>query len=166
MDTFRFQCKGCDQWHDGMPTFGAFAPDYYFSIPENERDNRCELTSDTCIVDDKFFFIRGCVEIPVIGTQEKFIWGLWVSISKDNFLILMDHYEDDDRAKFGPMFGWLSVNLETYPECETLKTHVHIREPGMRPFIELEPSDHPLSAEQQHGISIDRVAEIYAVYGH
>ncbi len=149
-----------------MPSFGTLAPDYYFSIPENDRQNRCDLTSDTCIVDDQFFFIRGCLEVPVMGTREKFSWGVWVSISKDNFLNLMDHYDDLDRTKIGPMFGWLSVTLEVYPECETLKTLVHIRPPDLRPLIELQPTDHPLAIEQRDGISVDRLAEIYAVYGH
>ena len=166
MATFRFKCAACDEWHEGMPSFGASAPDYFFSIPENERERRCELTSDTCIVDDQFFFIRGCLEVPVLGAHEKFSWGMWVSISKDNFLLLMKHYDDKERAKIGPIFGWLSVNMEVYPECETLKSLVHIREPELRPLIELQPSDHPLAVEQQDGISLDRLAEFYAVYGH
>jgi hypothetical protein len=36
----------------------------------------------------------------------------------------------------------------------------------LRPFVELEPTDHPLALEQRHGISVDRVAEIYAIMAH
>jgi hypothetical protein len=35
-----------------------------------------------------------------------------------------------------------------------------------RPFIELEPTDHPLALEQKNGITVDRVAEIYAYCVH
>jgi hypothetical protein len=35
---------------------------------------------------------------------------------------------------------------------------------SVRPYIELEPTDHPLAVEQRNGISVDRVAEIYAYY--
>jgi hypothetical protein len=34
------------------------------------------------------------------------------------------------------------------------------------PLIELEPTDHPLALEQRSGISVDRVAEIYAIMMH
>jgi hypothetical protein len=47
-----------------------------------------------------------------------------------------------------------------------LKTRVHLRDYGPRPWIELEPTDHPLALEQRNGISIDRVAEIYSVMVH
>ena len=36
----------------------------------------------------------------------------------------------------------------------------------LRPLIELEPTEHPLAIEQRAGITVDRVAEIYAHYAH
>ena len=74
---FRFKCTCCNGWHEGMPTFGADAPLYLYGIPEEERQRRCVLHSDTCVIDDKLFFVRGCIEIPVSGTSEPFIWGVW-----------------------------------------------------------------------------------------
>ena len=47
-----------------------------------------------------------------------------------------------------------------------MKTRVHLRDDGARPYIELEPTDHPLAVEQRNGITADRVAEIYAYYEH
>jgi len=35
-----------------------------------------------------------------------------------------------------------------------------------RPFIELEPTDHPLAVEQRSGITFDRLLELYAINGH
>src|SRR5829696_4206764 len=61
---FRFKCLSCNEWHEGMPTFGADAPLYLYGIPEEERQQRCVLQSDTCVIDDKLFFVRGCIEIP------------------------------------------------------------------------------------------------------
>src|SRR4051794_6678499 len=55
---FRFKCTSCDQWHEGMPGFGAEAPLYYYSIPAEARGSRCVLESDTCIVDGEHFFPR------------------------------------------------------------------------------------------------------------
>ncbi|WP_296612834.1 DUF2199 domain-containing protein [Sphingomonas sp.] len=163
---FRFKCSQCDEWHEGMPSFATDAPPYYYDVPETERAERCELTSDTCIVDDEFFFVRGCVDIPVHGESEPFSWGLWVSLSRKSFEEFTSLFGVPARDDYGPYFGWLSAYLAVYPDIENLKTQVHMRNDGVRPFIELEPTDHPLAIEQHEGISVERVAEIYAAYMH
>ncbi|MCI4339810.1 MAG: DUF2199 domain-containing protein, partial [Thermoplasmata archaeon] len=40
------------------------------------------------------------------------------------------------------------TSLPLYPDTLLLKTHVHTRPIGQRPFVELEPTDHPLSVER------------------
>jgi hypothetical protein len=35
-----------------------------------------------------------------------------------------------------------------------LKTHVHLRNKGLRPLIELERTDHPMALDQRNGISM------------
>jgi len=47
-----------------------------------------------------------------------------------------------------------------------LKCKVHLRDDGIRPLIELEPTKHPLALEQQEGISMERVAEIHSIMVH
>lgn len=161
---FRFKCASCDEWHEGMPSFGAAAPLYYYSVPIGERERRCDLTSDTCVVDDEFFFIRGCLEIPVAHADEPFTWGVWVPLKRDNYLEYLDKLNSPDRALLGPYFGWLSADFLVYPEAENLKTRMHPREPNLRPLIELEPTDHPLAVEQRSGINEERLGEIYSAY--
>lgn len=163
---FRFQCACCGEWQEGVPGFAAAAPLYFYSIPEAERTTRCKLTSDTCVIDDDAFFIRGCIEIPVEGTGEPFVWGAWVSLSRQNFDEYISHGDDPDRELLGPYFGWLSASFLVYPEAENLKTRVHPREAGVRPFIELEPTDHPLAVEQRKGMAAERVGQIFAAYIH
>lgn len=162
---FRFQCSRCSEWHEGMPSFGAAAPLFYYGIPETERPARCKLTSDTCVVDDAHFFVRGSIEIPVHGTDEPFAWGVWVSLSRDHFQHFVELLDSPLRAQHGPWFGWLSAAIKTYPDTENLKTRVHLRD-GIRPYIELEPTDHPLAVEQREGISVARLSDIYAACMH
>jgi hypothetical protein len=147
-----------------MPTFGADAPLYFYAIPADERQTRCMLTSDTCVVDGENFFVRGCLDIPVHGERELFSYGVWVSLSKANFDQFITCFRQSKRSHVGPFFGWLSAELPLYPSTENLKTRVHLRDDGVRPFIELEPTNHPLALEQKNGISIERVTEIYAYY--
>jgi hypothetical protein len=62
-----FVCRICGEFHAGLPMdFGADAPAPYYAIPKDERDSRCDLTSDLCVIDEEHFFIRGCLEIPVV----------------------------------------------------------------------------------------------------
>ena len=87
-----------------MPSFSTDAPYYYDSIPVSERADRCELTSDICIVDDEFFFVRGLIAIPVEGADEPFTWGVWVSLSRASFDEYMASFESPDRANLGALF--------------------------------------------------------------
>ena len=122
----RFKCTSCGEWHEGMPACGAAAPLCYYAIPVNERAERCILTSDTCTVDQEFFFVRGCPEIPVHGESEPLTWGVWVSLSRDNFSQFTDCFDTPEQSHIGPSFGWLSAELPLYPSTENLKTRVHL----------------------------------------
>ncbi|WOB06853.1 DUF2199 domain-containing protein [Piscinibacter gummiphilus] len=164
--TFRFKCATCDEVHEGMPTFGAKAPLSYFEIPEEEREARCDLGSDDCVIDEKFFFVRGCIDIPVQGQADPFSWGVWVSLSRESHLKWIEYFGKEKRSHIGPFFGWLNAWLSPYPDTVNLKTRVHLRDDGIRPYIELEPTDHPLAVEQREGISVERVAEIYSLMVH
>jgi len=162
----QYICSTCGESHEGIPGLSAEAPLYYYSIPESERETRCYLGTDICVVDDEFFFVRGCLEVPILGEPDPFIWGVWVSLSRKNFDLFSDLYNQRSRSHAGPFFGWLSASLKGYPETENLKTRVHLRDDGERPFIELEPTEHPLAIEQRSGISVTRAGEILSTYLH
>ena len=156
-----FICSVCGKKHSDLPlSYGADAPYYYDVIAVAEREQRAELTSDQCVIDGEHFFVRGCVEIPIIDSGGVFVWGVWVSLSENNFCRAQDLWLSPKRVNEPPYFGWLSTMLPCYPETLSLKTHVHTRAVGERPFIEIEPSEHPLSLEQRNGITMFRVREI------
>jgi hypothetical protein len=158
--SFQFQCATCGQIHHGVPAYHADRPAQYWDVPESKRESDVSLTSDSCVIAGRFFFIRGCIDIPVLETNETFTWGVWVSLKEENFFIWQDHYEIAQRSHVGPFFGWLCTRLPAYPETQHLKTMAHLRNDGIRPRIVLEPTDHPLAVEQSEGISITRLAEI------
>lgn len=164
--TFEFLCSGCDEIHRGMPAFDASAPLSYYAIPQEEREARCELDSDACIIDGKHYFVFGCLEIPVHGQTDPFSWGVWVSLSEQSFQQWDAHYDCEQRSHIGPFFGWLNAALEPYPDTVNLKTRVHLRDGFIRPFIELEPTAHALAIEQREGISVERVAELFSMVVH
>jgi hypothetical protein len=160
-------CNCCGEKHEELPLhYGAEAPALYYRIPANEVAVRCEINRDLCVIDEKYFFIVGNLEIPIIGSDEFFSWDVWVSLSASNFIRACELWENSEREKEPPYFGWLSTSLPGYPETLSLKTNVHTRDPGVRPFIELEPTDHQLAIEQRTGISWERVQEIAEIVLH
>ncbi|WGS43842.1 DUF2199 domain-containing protein [Burkholderia sp. JSH-S8] len=164
--TFSFRCVTCGKTHHGIPSFFAKAPFNYYQIPEEERAHRCSLGSDDCVIDESLFFVRGSIEIPVHGFAESFSWGVWLSLSEASFQEWVRTFDVAKRSHVGPFFGWLNTQLSVYPETINLKTMVHLRDDGIRPYVELEPTDHPLALEQRGGISRERVAQIYREVMH
>jgi len=163
---YRFKCATCDEWHEGIPSWGWNNPFHHHSVPEAQRDERCFLTTDLCVVDDSAFYVCGCLELPVVGSEEILSLRVWVSLSEENFFSFQELLGVSERSHNGPYFGWLSVPIPTYPETMNLKTMVHIRNSGIRPYIELEPTDHPISLEQQHGVGPERIQALYDYFQH
>jgi len=160
MDGFGFECRTCGEYHVGMPSFGWDYPVQYLAVPAEERGDRVQLGPDHCVIDDQWFFVRGCLEIPVRGHDEPFSWGVWLSLSRGSFLEYAALHDDPRRAAGARFFGWLCSAVPGYPDTQTLKTMVHVRRWPLRPSVELEPTDHPLAVEQRQGITVERVREI------
>jgi hypothetical protein len=163
---FEFQCHSCGRMHTGVPTFGWDYPIDVLGVPLEERDERVDLGSDDCVIDGKWFYIRGCIEIPVIGLDEPFIWGTWVSISEKSYERFVELYEVEGREEEPPFLGWLNHTPPGYPFQEHYKTMVHLRPVPTRPLIELEPTEHPLAVEQRNGITFERLKEIVEINLH
>jgi hypothetical protein len=162
-----YQCKTCGKWRDELPmSFGADAPYWYEVIAPEERSRRAELGSDQCIIDNQHYFVRGCLQIPILDGVGPFIWGVWVSLSEKSFERMRQLWETPGREGEPPYFGWFSTSLPSYPETLNLKTTLHTRPVGQRPLIELEPTDHPLAVEQREGITMARVREIAEIVLH
>ena len=162
-----YKCRSCGEFHKGLPlAYGSDAPLYWEAIPEDEREERAILDSDLCMIDKQYFFVVGRLEIPIINEPEKFSWNVWVSLSEESFKRLMSIWISEGREKEAPFFGWLNTALPGYPDTVNLKAQVHTRPVGMRPYVELESTDHPLAVEQRTGITLERVQQIAEVVLH
>ena len=157
-----YRCSKCGEVHEGLPDLGFDYPDPYLEIPEDERPARATYSPDRCTVRDDdglHYFLRGVIFIPVIGQTEPFGIGAWVSQSEENF----ERYAKG--VPMSPTFGWLVNRIAHYqPTTFLLKTRAHFAEGGLRPTIELEPTDHPLAVDQRSGISLERAWELVHRY--
>ena len=151
-----FVCSGCGEHHPEMPlAFRSPAPVNWLS-EDLEGDPDSELGSDQCVIRGEEFYVLGLIQVPVREDDRVFEWGVWVSLSRENFARSTEVWTREGRESEPPVFGWLSTDLPTYvPTTVNLKTMVHTREVGRRPLVELEPTDHPLAIEQRNGITTD-----------
>lgn len=154
-----FRCPCCGKTYDGIPAYHADRPAPYWDVPENKRQSDVFLTSDSCVIADRFYFVHGLIHVPIREMDQFQSWGVWVSLSEPNFSLWQDHYEVAKRSHIGPFFGWLCSLISVYPETMHLKTMMHLQNDGIRPSIVLEVTDHPLSVDQHQGITIERAME-------
>ncbi len=169
----RWKCGSCDNWHSGVCLdFGWSQPHYWSkSLDKGSRWadpapgsppalNPTFLDADYCSIEGTYFFVRGVINLPIIGAAESLRLGVWGSLSRENFVKLISMEGDPKQAELPPMFSWLSSRISEYPDTLSLKMYAHIQEKGTRPHFRLERCDHPLAVEYHHGISPERVKEI------
>lgn len=144
-------CGCCNKQFDHLPLDVAFtAPDHWLGLTEAE--------------DGRQIFVRGCLEVPIIGQDEVFIWGAWTSVSAKSFARIRELWDSPVPEDEPPLFGWFCNNIANYPECLHLQTHLRLRNDGLRPAITLRASEHPLYLEQRDGITLRRAEEIAAPF--
>lgn len=171
----RWKCGTCDEWHTGPCLDFSYDSPWYWLEEHEEANRRAALLpswnrdrgktfkdGNYCAIDDEHFFVRGLIQLPIVGTAEHLRWGVWGSLSRENFETLL---KIDDNAKhedLPAMFSWLSTQIPEYPDTINLKMYARTQKPGERVIFELEPTDHPLSQEFHKGIMPERVKEIMA----
>jgi hypothetical protein len=164
-----YVCTSCQERHPGPPLSYFFpAPAHYYAVPESECEARCDLQSDTCVVDGEHFYILGNVELALLDGEGHFAWTVWSSLSTENFKRTVSLWTASGRESEPPYFGWFATSLPhaLYPETANLKVHVHTGPVGSRPTLELEPTEHPLAVEQRTGITMARVREFDTIIRH
>jgi hypothetical protein len=162
----KFRCAVCGKQHTGVPARGFAFPIQYMDVPAAQRKRRVRLEGDTCVIDDRHFFVRGCLEIPVRGSRTPFVWGAWVRVSKTSFGRFQRAAGAADRSRGGALAGRLCSPPRPYPDSLNLKAKVYLRDAGVRALIALEPSDHPLAIEQRQGMTVRRLSEICSLMIH
>lgn len=158
----RWRCSVCGDEHDGLPLDWAYEKPAYWEGPRSDEDF---LTADLCswTADDatRHWFIRGVLHVPVPELDDTLRYGVWSSLSRESFERVRELWDDPARTDEPAYFGWLSNSLPGYPETLSLKLHVITDSLDLRPRFVLHDDDHPLIREQQEGITIDRILDLF-----
>lgn len=148
--------------HSDLSDIVAISPYHWSDSHKNCTGNY--LDEDLCIINDQDYFIKGIVQLPILGTNKSFGWGIWISQKKENFEIYRENFESSD---IGPFFGWLSTEISYYKETTiNLKTRACFRGNGLRPIIEIAPCEHEIYRNQNTGIAWETALEINHFYSN
>ncbi len=178
------RCSSCGQRHRGLMDLAIDHPGLWPAerLAEREPNSAVQgrtdirgdvLTPDFCVIDGSDYFVRCVLRLPILGVGpgvgppgQSFSYGVWSSLSAANFQLYVDSFDSPRQGELGPWFGWFSNSLKGYPETTSLKCQVHPQNDGQRPFLALEPTEHPLAVEQREGVTLDRLFDIFALNGH
>jgi hypothetical protein len=147
-----YTCSVCGQTHDGLGAWAFKRPDHWLTLSEADRA-RGQANDDLCKTPDGHFFVRCILLLPLVdGPEDTFEFGVWSTLSEQNFGRYVDTFDDKDQSKLGPMFGYLANEIRQFPGSAYLHANIHPQDGGDRPIMELEPTDHSLARAQAKGI--------------
>ena len=130
-------------------------PDEIWSLSGPEREERAQIDSDLCRLDERYF-IRGVAYIPVLETDQFYGWGIWAEIPKEQFFEYVKSYKEDNSSK--PRFSGIAANeIPSYPNTIGLELTVQLGNESQRPTFYFSGNSHLLAKEQVQGISLEKV---------
>jgi len=165
---FSFKCSGCGDIHHGSPSFGYRRSENYLSLSDENREKFAKANDDLCRilptddgeVTEAEYYIRCTLDVPIHGAKDPFLWGVWMTQSKESFDRYVDTFREDQKDDGS--FGWLHIPIPYYkrqrPDTSSLAADVDWGED--RPKVFLNECDHPLYIDQRDGITWDRAVEI------
>jgi hypothetical protein len=167
-----WSCSVCGERHQGLIDLACGKPAQWPSSEDKAPNSALDLSGnflseDFCVLEGQHFFVRAVLELPIRGGRRKlFGFGVWTTLSRENFVRYVATFDSGMQDELGPWFGWFSSRLEGYPDTLNLKCQVHPVSGRQRPRVSLESTPHPLAVDQQSGITLDRLLDIYAINGH
>ncbi|MGL4242902.1 MAG: DUF2199 domain-containing protein [Beijerinckiaceae bacterium] len=141
-------------WTGGEPVRG-----------DDEFDPNNFLADDFCIIDDKHFFLRGVIELPILGGGGRTLaYAIWAEVSRATFGAYFKSLEDPSAAA-PVMIGTFANQINGFAATLGQPCTVRARPGAFRPLVTLNDGNHPLAQAQLRGVTLDRLLELYAAAG-
>lgn len=152
------RCSQCNEEHDEVEPGFRF-PDAYFAVPEAERKERIQASSDLVRIDGLAHFIRAVAPLPVHGRDAPYSWGFWVKVSRQDFEAYERDYSVDAPADHAGFVGTLANQTRWLKPTLGRRVHVHPGKSSQRPRLVLLEDDHELTQLQTNGVTQTQVDE-------
>jgi hypothetical protein len=162
-----FVCSVCGEFHaERLLDIRMSFPDAIHALSEDERRARTWLSDDFAVLDERRFFVRGLLEIPIVDLDDCFGYGVWAELEREEFERLLEHWYDEGQAAAEPVAARLANDLAPFNETTGLLIELQPVSADRLPVVQLDEVDHPLCRAQQEGISSARCEELAATAFH
>jgi hypothetical protein len=157
----KIRCTKCDELHDLSDMHvGYDRPDAWYAVRPDDREARWEIDADFAVLDEKWFFIRGLVFIPVHGEARPYAWGVWAAVDEADYRRYEAVFRDPDGHLQPAFTGRIANQIPGYPQTLGLAVTIRLGEGSERPSFTVDDAGHPLAAEQRGGVFVERVLEM------
>lgn len=152
----KYLCASCDQLHEGLPELSVAEPSFIEELPAEKRQFVTEMGPSVRAYregDAVHGFVRGRLELPVVGSDEPLRYAVWAGLSRESMIDLAEGNE-------GPWVGLFQSVLPGWPNTLNLKVDVRVPRELGRAMFTLEPTDHALSVAQREGMSQQQAIDL------
>jgi hypothetical protein len=154
------KCSVCGRLHSRAESELYFQrPDIVHALSDEERQRRCFQNADLCVLDDKQYFVRGLLPLPVAGRTRPYRIGVWAEVAREVFDRIRELWTDPSQTSEPRMSACLANRLPLQPDTLGLRMEIQLTGPTTRPEFFLEAMEHPLYGEQTRGIDEHRALE-------
>jgi hypothetical protein len=129
-----------------------------------ERSTRVRLNSELAVLDDAQFFIRCVLQVPIVDSESKFDWGVWVQVSEQDFMSYAE-LAGEEVPSF-PYEATLANALPFYPECLGSPVKVHCQGSTQRPRLEPTSATERLAAHFRAGVPQEEARACFELVMH
>ena len=164
---YKWTCPCCGEEQIGLPQ------NLHFEFPNNWPGVKFPntlfsfLNSDFCkirrIGKPVERYILALLPLPIIGSDQTFDFGVWMSVSKRSWAIYEKGFETEVYDEPN-CFGWLMHELPKFPSTISLPCTIEFRDDRLRPMVWVHETDHPLYEAQQEGVNLDYIKGLMAKF--
>lgn len=147
-------CLFCGQRHtlsDMELTFGL--PDAVFGVPESEREQRVKASEDACIIDERLFFVRCVLGLPLVDQpDDQYHFGVWAQVGEADFVTLVRHWDDPMQDALPPFTAYLANHIPFCGDTVGLMADLQTTGSTTRPTLTVHDTQAVIGQLQQGGI--------------
>jgi len=136
-----------------------FRPDEIVQLAPDLRAECVWENNDLCVLDEKRFFIRAVLPLPIVALNRMYNIGIWVEVDATAFSRVYELWTVPDQANEPPFKATIANQIPLLPDTLGLSAQLHLTGATTRPQVEMLSENHPLRHEQSLGINTHRAYE-------
>lgn len=110
--------------------------------------------------------VRCVLLLPIQGTDQPLGFGIWSTLSRDNFENYVDEFDEGHTGNGIEWTGWFMNQLPVFGETYANPCWVYPQKDRQRPHMLIQDETSELGRFQRDGISARQVLDIYRHHGH